>query len=472
MNDNKKNKSSRKVAGAVILVILAGLLCLCVFLRSGVEENNPETAGQTVETEPTPDPETRKYAIVCQSSESEAVNDSLNQLIGNTISEFNSSFDKASGAVLNISGKSYASGDYFSLEYRVRNSAGEDITETHIYSLETGEEMEPARIFGEKYPDYLRDFFTVNLPEFTENHEIAFSNEVPIISYSDMTAHMEELGYAPGSYHDFSEDSFERVLIDKAGNAILIFDEGSLYDGDGLIYVTVPRKAINGDYYATRRIYLDKPMVTLTFDDGPSEVYTPQLLEILKEYNSVATLFEVAVHVDEYPDITRQAYEQGCEIGSHTYHHINLAEASVPSLQEDKDLADAAFLNAMGCLPTVLRPPEGVMGGNGKYFFDVPYIGWSVDTLDWYTQNAGSSISTVKKWRNAEGELNLSGQVILFHDIYQTSIDAVRELVPWLVEEGYQLVTVSELFKYWYGFEPEPCLYYSGDYFTYHKDPQ
>lgn len=472
MRNSRAKKTSGKKVSSVVLALLAATLCFCVLQRASLVENVPVEPEELPEATPTPEPETRKYAIVCPSSESEAVNSALTELIGNTKSKFESDFAKSSGAVLNISGKSYVSSEYYSLEYRVRTSDGSDTTETHIYSLETGEEFDAARLFGDNYAEYLRDYFSINLPEFTEKHTIAVSNEVPIISYSDMTARMAELGYGEGSYHDFSEDTFDRVLIDKNGNAVLLFDEGSLYESNGLIYVTVPRKAIDGDYYATRRIYLDKPMVTMTFDDGPNDETTPQLLDILQEYNSVATLFEVGVHVNEYPEITRRAYEQGCEIGSHTYHHINLAESSLATIQEDTDLSNEAFLKATGTLPTILRPPEGVMGGAGKYFFDVPYIGWSVDTLDWLTKNAASSVKTVKTWTNMEGERNLDGQVILFHDIYQPSIDAVRELVPWLIDEGYQLVTISELFKYWYEIEPEPCLYYNGDYFTYHKDPQ
>ena len=89
-------------------------------------------------------------------------------------------------------------------------------------------------------------------------------------------------------------------------------------------------------------------------------------------------------------------------------------------------------------------------------------IGWTVDTLDWEIRDAQAAIDCVK------GHGDLDGEVILMHSVYGSSAEAVAELVPWLQEQGYQLVTVSELMAYYYGELPEAGNYYSNRYFCTH----
>ena len=87
---------------------------------------------------------------------------------------------------------------------------------------------------------------------------------------------------------------------------------------------------------------------------------------------------------------------------------------------------------------TTLRPPYGAVSDTLKQTVKMPFIMWSVDTLDWQTKNAKATVDSV---------LNTvkDGDIVLMHDIHSTTIDAALELIPKLVDQGYQLVTVSEL---------------------------
>lgn len=102
-----------------------------------------------------------------------------------------------------------------------------------------------------------------------------------------------------------------------------------------------------------------RPMVALTFDDGPHAEYTDQILDILEEHQTVATFFEVAVNLHRDPDAVRRAVDMGCEIGSHSYRHADLGKMSQEAIQADLAAADELFTQVLGQAPTLLRPPYG-----------------------------------------------------------------------------------------------------------------
>lgn len=203
----------------------------------------------------------------------------------------------------------------------------------------------------------------------------------------------------------------------------------------------------------------DKPMVALTFDDGPCGEYSPLILDCLEKNNAVATFFEIGCNVAKYPEIDKRAAELGCEIGSHSYYHNVLPGQSQEDIAEDQRLCKEVFENAIGTDPVLIRPPQGSVVKSILNQYEQIFVGWSVDTEDWLYQNVDRTVNKVQQAGN------LDGQVILMHSIYQESAQAAEILVPWLIEQGYQLVTVSELFYYHYGITPEKHYYYAYDYF-------
>lgn len=208
-----------------------------------------------------------------------------------------------------------------------------------------------------------------------------------------------------------------------------------------------------------RVIDVTKKMVAITYDDGPHGVYTKQLLDIFEEYNSVATFFEVGQNLQYAPDQLLRMDEMGCEIASHTWSHANLQTSSSEKIKQQLKDANDEFESILGYVPTLLRPPYGAVGSSLKEISDQYLIGWSVDTMDWSSRDKDAVIKTVKN------EKDLDGDVILMHSLYKSTVDASKELIPWLIENDYQLVTVSEMIKYRYQDEWEKGKYYTYNYY-------
>ena len=144
-------------------------------------------------------------------------------------------------------------------------------------------------------------------------------------------------------------------------------------------------------------------------------------------------------------------HDAGCEI-------IRLA---VP----DQAAADALFQEVLGTTPALLRPPSGSMNKTLKTTSGRSIVTWSIDTEDWRSKDADKVVTGV------ENAGNLDGQVILLHSIYESTVAATEVLVPWLLEQGYQLVTVSELIQLRFGDEVEPNRTYNYDYFRFQVPP-
>ena len=203
-----------------------------------------------------------------------------------------------------------------------------------------------------------------------------------------------------------------------------------------------------------------KPMVALTFDDGPAEGTSDQILDILEANHALATFFEVGVNVAQYPDPLPRMAEMGCEIGSHSNAHKDLSKLKKSALLADLDAADQKFLDAGVDAPTLVRPPYGAVNKTVKSATGRAMITWSIDTLDWQSKDAQAVIDYIQNYGD------LDGQVVLMHSTYSSTVEAVEVLVPWLQEQGYQLVTVTELMAYYYGELPQPDRLYGYTFFT------
>lgn len=220
--------------------------------------------------------------------------------------------------------------------------------------------------------------------------------------------------------------------------------------------VTEPVEPVEG---ADREINPDKPMVALTFDDGPNPVHTERILDTLEKYRVVATFFDLGSLVEAYPDTVKRELALGCEVGSHSYSHKNFNTLTQEAIAEDVRKTAEAFRNAVGFEPKLFRPPYGNCNDFVQANMPLAMVTWSVDTLDWKTKNPGEIMRSVR----SVGDLD--GKVILMHGIYETSAEATEQMVPYLLKQGYQLVTISEILQYKHGMEVESGKYYGYSYF-------
>jgi peptidoglycan/xylan/chitin deacetylase (PgdA/CDA1 family) len=184
----------------------------------------------------------------------------------------------------------------------------------------------------------------------------------------------------------------------------------------------------------------DKPMVALTFDDGPYDKVTDRLVKTLAKHDARATFFVVGNRISRYASSLKKAYDNGNQIATHTYDHGNLTKMSKSQIKKELKKAAKETKKVTGSVPTMLRPPYGTVNKTMRSAIDLPMIYWDVDTQDWSSRNKKKILQRCK---------NISdGDIVLMHDLYPTTADAVEVLVPRLQKKGFQLVTVEELFYY------------------------
>lgn len=188
-----------------------------------------------------------------------------------------------------------------------------------------------------------------------------------------------------------------------------------------------------GKYDETKQ----RPMIALTFDDGPGE-YTEELINCLVENNAKATFFMLGQNVEAYPEIAKELSDAGMELGNHSYSHPDLVTIGAEAAAQQVSNTDAALKATTGFEATVMRPPGGSFNDSVKAAIDHPLIIWSIDTRDWATKSEDQTYQVVMD--NAQ-----DGSVVLMHDIHEWSVKAAIRMIPDLIAKGFKLVTVSEL---------------------------
>ena len=204
--------------------------------------------------------------------------------------------------------------------------------------------------------------------------------------------------------------------------------------------------ALDSQAIAAHRRVIDpgKPMIALTFDDGPSEE-TDRILAALTTAGGRATFCVIGNKVEAYSDVVKRTIAQGSEIACHTWSHPYLTKISVSSIRSQIQRVQTAVGQiAPGYEIKVLRPPYGSVNKNVRSVcgeMGMVIALWQVDTEDWNHRNATKTYNAILK-----GAKN--GVIVLCHDIYKTTATAVERVIPELVARGYQLVTVSELLSF------------------------
>jgi len=215
-----------------------------------------------------------------------------------------------------------------------------------------------------------------------------------------------------------------------------------------ILTLTVFFLAINA--IATPEIYANNSAaskkIALTFDDGPHPTHTEEILDILKEYNVKATFFIVGVNAERYPSIVKRTFDEGHELGNHTYNHVFINRVSDEEVLKEIRMTDEVIKRITGTTPVIFRPPGGAY--NDSKVEVISSAGhkcilwsWWQDTRDWSCPAVDKVVSTVMN--------NLhDGDIVLFHDFNSGNTPtaaALKIIIPQLIEKGYEFVSVSEL---------------------------
>lgn len=257
-------------------------------------------------------------------------------------------------------------------------------------------------------------------------------------------------------------NKLNRILINKIKNTSLNIDIANNYEfsfDDTNLYVyfnydnnyetiDIPlanlniffekeKKVINEIILPNNDINYSEKVIALTFDDGPSK-YTDDLIEYLHQNDCKATFFILGNKVSNYQDTLNKSISYGNEIGNHSYNHKWLIKLKKEEMINQIEKTQNLIYEYTGYIPTLIRPTYGSVNSTLKNSTNLKIVLWNVDTLDWKYKSVDKIVARATK--------NLkSGNIILMHDIYKRTYDAVKKIVPILKENGYKCVTISEL---------------------------
>lgn len=275
------------------------------------------------------------------------------------------------------------------------------------------------------------------------------------------------------SYPFFSNDDIDNYISSYLnydsyidGNVIIDYD---IYDNDNLYYLTFYKYFWNDnvvsdgsdsfvidtsnnsvsrinktnyeyDVVINRKIDKSKKMIALTFDDGPN-YNTSKVIDVLNKYDIKATFFVLGSRTINNKDILKKMADSGMEIGNHTYNHLLLTKYDENKIRSEIEDTSEVIYSATKKRPKLLRPSYGSVNNKIKKVANMPIIIWDIDTLDWKYHNSKRITSrVVNKVRD--------GDIILMHDIYSASLNALSNIIPILQDNGYEFVTIDELFYY------------------------
>ena len=279
------------------------------------------------------------------------------------------------------------------------------------------------------------------------------------------------------SYNDYQKETIDTYVFDKSKNRLLevsdlidssfkykneisekfIFNEDyitfffiqnnkivekklELSNEDSKIKIQKKEENTTINYQAVdKTIDSNKPIIALTFDDGPSK-YTKPIIDLLKQYNCNATFFVLGNKVKIYKETIIESINLGNEIGNHSYNHKWLSRLKVEELKEQINKTQNILKEEVNYTPILLRPTYGSVNKKIRNNTNLEIVLWNVDTLDWKIK------SSKKIVERALSQIK-DRSIILMHDTHERTYEALKIMIPKLIDEGYQFVTISELKK-------------------------
>lgn len=181
-----------------------------------------------------------------------------------------------------------------------------------------------------------------------------------------------------------------------------------------------------------------KKSVALTFDDGPSGQYNGPILAELAKNKAHATFFMVGRMMESHQNCVVNTFKSGNEVASHTYEHMNIKRGTIEDVNISLNKVKKLYHDLTNDNIKYLRPPYGAYSKENLENVQVPFILWNLDTEDWRYHDVDHIVNYIIE--------NVSdGSIILMHELYETSYEALKIVLPKLYAMGYQVVSVSEL---------------------------
>lgn len=296
--------------------------------------------------------------------------------------------------------------------------------------------------------NFFRPSFTYVLSDYVRNHIrsiFEFSNEAEQLQFlrntSPFISNFKNILFTTNGLmvHFNSQELIKSITQEFA--VFVPYDELQDYMISEIVKTHPPTQSSNViEVIAQRVVDPNRPMVALTFDDGPTN-HTSQILELLFKYDSAATFFVVGSRVNNYPNVMRRIVETGSEVANHTWSHPFLTRLSSSQIFNEIESTNRVIHSSVGVTPTLIRPPYGAMNDYVVAAYPtLQYIMWNIDTSDWSHRNADTTTAIIKRYV-------ADGAIVLMHDLVPSTAQSMEVIIPYLVSRGYQLVTVSELLE-------------------------
>jgi len=186
----------------------------------------------------------------------------------------------------------------------------------------------------------------------------------------------------------------------------------------------------------------NKKAIALTFDDGPSP-YTDRLLDIFAQHGGKGTFLVMGERIEERASTLKRTADEGHEIGNHTFSHGPLNYMTDEEIIRELTVTNDMIKSITSKAPRLVRPPYGAFDDRVSERvceLSLSVLCWSLDTADWATDDPNAVIGALA------GKVE-DGDIILFHDSQKSTVDAMEILVPQLIEDGYELLTVPQLLE-------------------------
>lgn len=298
------------------------------------------------------------------------------------------------------------------------------------------------------FEDYVNVTFTVeNTIDKAKNKNILINIKNQELSYITNVYDKDYLEQEINElvYYKYSTDIYDKIKDSNINNNTYIIDKNKIEvyfnninfkDLDYIPYITInlTEDAFEDDNENTE----NKKYIAFTFDDGPSK-YTKELLKTLELNKSSATFFMLGNRMKYSEDIVKEIYNSSSEVASHTYSHKNLNKISDKEVLNEINSPVILFKEITGGEIKYLRPPYGNYNETVKST-NYPIILWNIDPKDWLVKDSNQVYNSVIKHA-------CDGCIVLMHDIYPTTIEAVKMLIPKLNSMGYEVVSISNLAK-------------------------
>lgn len=243
-------------------------------------------------------------------------------------------------------------------------------------------------------------------------------------------------------YKGLSEDEISLLESEiQIGSHLITENELPKYIKNDYGEIKVGKSETLPSVYLGHTINPDTKMIAITFDDGPHQTNTERIIEISKKYDAHITFFMLGLNIERYPELVKLALDEGHQIASHSYNHKNFTEISHDAVEFQINHTNNLLNEVTGNdVQWMIRPPYGAYNKDILTNFPLIYVNWTVDTKDWLYKDTQTVCNSIV-------DSAFDGAIVLLHDIYETSVEGFECGIEKLSAQGYQFVTIQDMFK-------------------------